>query len=165
MDTLSSEATTPSQSVLRRFEQERRALQDAICGLPFSISSNDYASLLLRRLMVVAFLQAHGFLDSDPLYLTHQLHESLSTASESDRFFHICLLPLFQQLSSAIPGNLPALHLPLFALQDYETASLSLPDLAFERLLSFFSTFHWSLSPPSPRPENVLGPDMLASLF
>jgi hypothetical protein len=152
----------------RRFEQERLALLSTIAGLPTPEASSRYASLLLRRLMVLYFLQVRGFFAHDPLYLAQRLQAARTTLGP-DQFFHACLLPLFRTLSSSAPppGPIPALALPLFSPCTYETefAALAVPDRAFERLFAFLATFHWSLSSTSLSPLHTLGPDILASLF
>ncbi len=155
-----------SQQVFHSFEQEHRALQAAISGLPLSENSTRYTALLLRRLMVLHFFQAHRFLDHNPFYLSQQL--SITSERDGvDTFFHRCLLPLFQRLSSSSPLTepIPALALPLFAPCCYETSTITIPDQAFRRLFAFFATFEWSLSPPFPRPAQMLGPEILALLF
>ncbi|HEY4385488.1 MAG TPA: hypothetical protein VGN34_13600, partial [Ktedonobacteraceae bacterium] len=152
----------------RSFEQERLTLLSTISGLPTPEACSHYSSLLFRRLMVLYFLQTHGLLAQNPHYLPQQLL-TIRTNLGSDKFFHTCLLPLFQTLASSahLAGPIPTLALPLFALNSYETefSALAIPDHSFERLFAFFGTFHWSLSSPSPRSTRILGPDILASLF
>jgi hypothetical protein len=163
--------STP-QRFFRRFEQERMALLSAISGLSANDDSSHYASLLLRRLMVLYFLQAHGFLDHNPRYLPQQLLLTRTTCGP-DAFFHTSLLPLFSTLASSTSHvqSIPALDLPLFALCTYEqemarqSLSVTIPDVAFERLFAFFATFQWSLAPPANPPAHLLGPAILASLF
>ncbi|MBV8823039.1 MAG: hypothetical protein JO123_09645 [Ktedonobacteraceae bacterium] len=57
------------KSFYRRFQSERTSLFSHIQGITAETNRATYASLLLKRLMVVYFLQQHGLLDGDTHYL------------------------------------------------------------------------------------------------
>lgn len=159
-------AALASEQIIRqfisRFQVERAAFIAAIQG-PIEQDRTLYASRLLERLIFLYFLQKHGLLDHDPLYLIHHLQRSHRLFGD-DRFYQAFLLPLFARLYAGPADDLPSLPLRLFHKHTLEqlSDSIQIADKAFERLFAFFETFRWQLS---PQDEDDLHPALLSTLF
>ncbi len=125
--------------------------------------------------MFLSFLQAAGFLDGDPHYLTKRLQMTQHLYG-SDTFYHRFLLPLFHQgLNTLIHsselahlfGCVPYVHSSLFHARTVEHTypELSIPDEAFARIFAFFDTYQWQLHGQDAENQNVLHPAILGTIF
>lgn len=153
-----------SKRFYHSFKAERVAFLQALTGLSPTLSrttaTQTYGQLLLQRILVLYFLQAHGLLDQDPHYLAHLLQRyTQSTTEPASTFYHDCFLPLCASLYTGQRsdahvyirlGYIPHLAHPLFQPQPSEQTPqcLSIPDCAFSRLFTFLDTFNWQLTPP-----------------
>src|SRR5579883_2973890 len=138
----------------------------------------EYLPLLLQRLTFLYFLQKQGLLAGDVDYFSTQLHR-LQAHYGPDRFYvffhrvvqHLCttdageqrqpsdLQPLVEQLQPLNSTLLEAHPLK----QDWE--QVAIPDAAFERLFSFFDSFHWQCYDQPLPPEPTITPSILSSLL
>lgn len=157
------------------FAKERYQFQASISGL----SDDDakwYSSVVVNRLMFIYFLQKQGFLDhGDRDYLCKKL--DLIQSKGSDRYYWDFLRPLFfegfaraertaevQQLLGDIPylnGGLFAHH----AIEDKYGEKIQIPNAAFEKLLSFFHQYQWTLDDRPLANDNEINPDVLGYIF
>lgn len=157
------------------FAKEREQFQASISGL----SDDDakwYSSVVVNRLMFIYFLQKQGFLDhGDRDYLRKKL--DLIQSKGSDRYYWDFLRPLFfegfaraertaevQQLLGDIPylnGGLFAAH----AIEDKYGEKIQIPNAAFEKLLSFFHQYQWTLDDRPLANDNEINPDVLGYIF
>ena len=134
-----------------------------------------YATLLLNRLMFLYFLQKKCLLDNDINYLSNRLVIIRQIYGE-DAFYRCFLLPLFhlglnqKQRSLSVQtllGSIPYLESSLFAACWHESGSLSyqIPDAAFIALFSFFEHYQWRLDESPLQRADELNPDILGYIF
>lgn len=148
----------------RTYKAEHAGFFAALQGLPDETACLTYADLMLHRLMVLYFLQQNGFLDGDVDYLHHHLLSTQKHAGK-DLFYHSCLLPLFyEQLCRYYCPMQFAIR--LFQKHELElSASIQIPDSAFERLFTFFDGYRWRLDGDRSQASNELYPEILAYIF
>ncbi|GER86001.1 hypothetical protein KDW_01630 [Dictyobacter vulcani] len=175
-------AFQPIEQVIKlfydRFKVERAAFQHYLSSATPTLSTaqqDQWASLLLNRLMFTYFLQKQGFLNRDLLYLTHQL-QATRQRTGPDTFYVAFLNPLFHQgLGSSVLtpeainlfGQIPCLGGSLFAFHDldYHCSTLAIPDRAFEQLFTFFDLYRWHVDEPVDLEKSLLTPDILGYIF
>ena len=75
-----------------QFQQEQKAFQPFVTGIPGELNS-EYVAILLNRLIFLYFLQKKGFLAADYQYLRTKLTHFVAHAPE--RYFAAFLCPLF----------------------------------------------------------------------
>jgi hypothetical protein len=158
-----------------RFNKEREQLQGSILGT----SDDDakwYTSVVVNRLMFIYFLQKQGYLaGGDRDYLRGRLE--FTKRKGANHYYWDFLRPLFfegfaraertpevQQLLGDIPylnGGLFAPH----AIEDKYGKKIQIPDAAFEKLLSFFSAYQWTLDDRPLGHEDEINPDVLGYIF
>src|SRR5215813_7527143 len=131
-----------------RFKIEHTVFSQSIQGIAVSVRGEQYASLLLSRLMFVYFFQHKSLLDNDPHYLTNRLRITQERQG-SESFYRSCLLRFFYEGLSkrerstelvTVLGNVPCLHNNFFRVHELErdNAEMHIPDGAFSRLFAFF---------------------------
>jgi hypothetical protein len=172
-------APTSAEQVLkhfyRRFQSERTSLLSHIKGVATETDRAAYASLLLKRLMVIYFLQQHGLLDGDTRYLCNRL-QTIQACRGEDTFYHHFLLDFFDEVLAKQEhaphvlsrfGTIPKFALPLFALHalEQDADSIFIADEVFARLFTFFDDYQWQLGACSDGCTNVLYPDVLGFVF
>lgn len=162
----------------KRFQIEYHTFYQALEGISSEDEQHTYTTLLLRRLMVLYFLQSQGLLARDPSYLSNQLR-SLQKEQGRNYFYRSYLLPLFQHVGSS-PGThpeesispsfaratIPATALPLFQIHPIElhTPHIQIADDAFLRLFAFFDTYQWNIQEQKAT-QNELSPEILGNIF
>ncbi len=159
----------------QRLQVESHAFSQAIQGISAEDERQTYTTLLLRRLMLLYFLQRQGLLDNDPAYLANRLR-SVQERQGKDHFYRSYLLLLFHHhlckpTCTATPtfvGNVPALALPLFQTHPIEqhTPAIQIADAAFSQLFAFFDCYTWNLQEQqSEAAQNELSPAILGRIF
>ena len=159
----------------RRFQSERASLLSHIDGISAESDRAAYASLLLKRLMVVYFLQQHGLLDGDTRYLFNRLRTTQACWGK-DAFYHHFLLDFFHEALAKQEhtphvqshfGIIPRFALPLFALHALESDahSIFIADEAFVKLFTFFDDYQWQLGDCLDTCADALYPDVLGFIF
>jgi hypothetical protein len=160
-----------------RFQTEYSTFLTHIKGIASSTDRDQYASLLLTRLMFLYFIQHKGFLDHDTNYLSNHLKIIQDRKDTSLNFYHDFLLILFYEGLSkqaylpehaAFLGNLPFLDINLFKEHQVEldnSSTVQISDEAFERIFAFFNTYSWRLDDRSTGNDNQLTPGILAYNF
>lgn len=159
----------------RRFKTEHAFFLSSIEGIAAETDCAEYASLLLKRLMVVYFLQQHGLLDGNTDYLFNRLHVTRARWGE-DAFYHSFLLGFFHEeltkqgqssYAQSRFGTIPTLAIPLFTIHPLEhgASAISIADEAFIRLFTFFDDYQWCLDDSLTCSGNVLYPDVLGFVF
>lgn len=153
----------------RRFMKAHSLLCWQIQGLDDEVARQAYALLLLKRLLVLYFLQKQGLLAGDLHYLFNRFL-AMRCQHEENRFYSCFLLPLCHQylacqeppsFCDSLFGTLPTFGLSLFAPHPLEQVPLSIPDSAFAQIFSFCETYHWHLD-WRPTLGTELHPDVLA---
>lgn len=158
-----------------RFNDERQQFLNSIQGIPQAADREQYASLMLNRLMFLYFIQSKGFLDGDTQYLVHNLH-LMQRYQESNSFYRCFLLRLFREelgsphrstTSQRLYGKIPYLDGDLFTFHTIEQrySTIHIGDTSFERIFTFFNTYQWSLDETACLHENVLHPGILGYIF
>ena len=175
-----------AEKVTRRFyEKFRERLKDFqqfISGLQNKVSKEQYASLMLNRLMFIYFIQKKKFLDGDPDYLRNRMarvRENLGKDKFYPNFYRHFLLELFHRgLGSPVEsrppetakliGKVPYLNGGLFdqhALERDHGKDIQIPDAAFESLFEFFDEYKWHLDDRMSASGRDINPDVIGYIF
>ncbi|OAN48380.1 hypothetical protein A6A03_08345 [Chloroflexus islandicus] len=170
------------EQITKRFyaecKQHHDALQALVRGIPAESDRRWYASVMLNRLLFIAFLQAKGCLNQNRDYLRERLAWSKEHLGP-DRYYRDVLRPLLFEGFARPPaqrtpevhqrlGTIPYLNGSLFAphpLEEQYGAALDIPDSAFERLFVFFSSWRWHLSERPGTSDRAIDPDVLGYIF
>jgi predicted RNA methylase len=173
----SSGCTQPevAKRFYHQFKAEQALFSRQIQGIPLLVDKLNYASLLMKRLLFLYFLQKQYMLDSDLHYLSNQLQQ-IQDHLGKNHFYRQYLLALFSQLYGTSPqfniwksqvGTIPTLPLPLFEIQEIELINeqLDVPDQAFIQIFDFFDLYTWQVDVGASQRENELRPDILAYIL
>ncbi len=162
------------QALYQRMVEELREIEDE--GM-----RRDYAFTLLCRLVFAYFLQQHGLLDGDSVYLQSRL-ERCRGADQSFSLFLACLTywgfstPAEERTGFAKPllGKVPYLSGSLFYPHPAEhlqsgLGTWAVPELSnqvFEEALAAFRLYRWTLveGEDEGTPEGVVTPAFLGTL-
>jgi hypothetical protein len=154
-----------------RFQKEHEAFLDFVQHIPDAEFQRWYASVMINRLMFLYFIQAKGFLNSDPGYLQTKLKQS------HGHFYRDFLCPLFFEgfaqrhhspETTLKLGKVPYLNGGLFAkhqIEDKYGAAITIPDSAFQKLFSFFDDYNWLLDDRPLKNDKEINPDVLGYIF
>ena len=166
-----------TKNFYNRFKVERAIFQSILQESISEIDKNEceqYASLILNRLLFLYFLQKKGLLDKDKRYLSNRL-SIVQLQQGPDKFYYSFLLPLFYEglegseqstTCQTIFGNIPCLGEGLFtrpALASVQSG-LNIPDEAFGRLFEFFDSYDWYLD-EELKDNHSITPAALGYLF
>ena len=165
------------------FKKQRDALLTFLDGLDGRVK-DEYASLMLTRLMFLYFMQAKGFLLGDTAYLRSHFENADARLNDGDDFYRGFLCPLFFEVLSkkrddrfagkkdddkrgfAVFGDLIYLNGGLFARRDFENpAKIGIDDAFFKGLFEFFDKWNWVLDDRPTRDGNEINPDVLGYVF
>src|SRR6266480_4192224 len=111
-----------TKRICRRFQEASKAFCGHIQGIASETEQKTYMILMLKRLLILYFLQKQGLLDANPYYLSNRLRYTQQTFGH-DTFYPRFLLPLYyERLSqqqqndtgSILSGTVPASGIPLF---------------------------------------------------
>src|SRR5215468_7801781 len=110
------------------FKQVMVSFASSINGIADETTQQNYAALVLDRLLVLFFLQQHGLLDNNIRYL--QYHLDMMHTAQADTFFAAFFLPLCHTTLSGNPsgtchpafGHIPTLAHPLFQKHPVEVS-------------------------------------------
>lgn len=157
------------------FNKEREQFQGSILGM----SDDDakwYTSVVVNRLMFIYFLQKQGYLaGGDRDYLRGRLE--FTKWKGPDHYYWDFLRPLFFEgfakaertaVVQRLLGDIPYLNGGLFAphaIEDKYGKKIQIPDAAFEKLLSFFNAYQWTLDDRPLGHEDEINPDVLGYIF
>lgn len=176
------EAALDTQAVTKKFftafQGQYASLLGSISGIREEKDRRWFTSLLLNRLMFVAFLEAKGFLEGDREFLQRNLNASV--AHGKDRYYKEFLQPLFfeafatpnTQARSArarkLFSKIRYLNGGLFVKhrleRDYEK-TLRVPDAALGEVLGFFHSWTWTLDDRVGAKDDTINPDVLGHIF
>lgn len=163
-----------------RFRIELKRFSDCIHGFRSSSSRNQYASMMLNRLMFIYFVQKKGFLDGDTCYLQHRFQhiDQRRNNENSHSYYRRFLRPLFHRglnkpMSDRSPdtrrliGRVPYFNGGLFDLHALElkNSQIDISDEAFDRLFKFFDTYDWHLDDRPLANDTEINPDVLGYIF
>ena len=175
-----------AERVTRRFYKEFRKhlkeFQKFISGLRERVSREQYASLMLNRLMFIYFIQKKNFLDGDPHYLRNHLKRTQKDYGKDkffQNFYRYFLLELFHRGLGAREesrsdetkkriGKVPYLNGGLFdqhALEREHGEEIQIADDAFESLFKFFDKYHWHLDDSRTASGSDINPDVIGYIF
>jgi hypothetical protein len=158
-----------------RFAKERELFQMSISGLPDD-DAKWYTSVVVNRIMFIYFLQKQGYLaGGDRDYLRGRL--DFAKWKGPDHYYWDFLRPLFfEGFAKAertaevrqLLGDIPYLNGGLFAshvIEDKYGEKIQIPDVAFEKLLSFFDLYQWTLDDRPLGHDDEINPDVLGYIF
>ncbi len=174
-------------SVSAQFYTGFKAQRDALLGFLQGVEGrvkDEYASLLLTRLMFLYFMQAKGFLVGDTAYLRRAFEDKSRRFGSKTDYYSGFLCPLFfQMLAKKRDDRFPkstddlraALHAfgeviylngGLFTARDFENPKkISVDDAFFEGLFEFFDGWNWVLDDRPTRDGREINPDVLGYVF
>ncbi len=159
------------------FKREHDAFLKFLTGIPDEDMQKWYVSVMLNRLMFIYFIQKKGFLNNDINYLRNKLTEMQSDGA--DRYYKEFLCPLFfegfakpekdrtREIRQLL-GKVPYLNGGIFQKHQLETLhgeDIVIPDVAFEKLFTFFEQYQWTLDDRQLRNDNEINPDVLGYIF
>lgn len=162
----------------RDFDDQRVAFTSMIRGIRNDRDRGWYATALLNRMMFIYFLQKKHFLDGgNEGYLQDKL--AGVGGRDAGRFYSEFLQALFfegfakptSERSSAVSkliGRIPYLNGGLFVPHEVEQryeGKISIPDAAFENLLTLFGRYTWHLDDTPGGKDDELNPDVLGYIF
>src|SRR5690349_13398599 len=110
-----------TKRIYRRCQETFKAFGEHIQGIASETEQKTYMILMLKRLLILYFLQKQGLLDADPYYLSHRLRYMQHTFGH-DAFYRSFLLPLCYEhlgqqqqshVGSVLFGTVPASGIPL----------------------------------------------------
>ena len=161
-----------------QFKKEHATFLKLITGITEKADHQWYASVMLNRLMFVYFIQRKGFLDGDTDYLRNRLNRCQQQKGKDKfySFYRHFLLRLFHEGLGGktrtrgldqLLGSIPYLNGGLFERHEIETRypSIQMPDMAFERIFSYFDQYEWHLDERPLRADNEINPDVLGYIF
>ena len=173
----------PTKKFFERFQKEHAAFMGFIRGVEGRVKE-EYASLMLNRLMFLYFMQSKGFLCGETgndrpenSYLYARLLDKKQRAAGESDYYRGFLCPLFfdglaRPLDArsddvkALLGQIPYLNGGLFTRSQLEKDhSIAIEDGAFRRLFDFFAEFSWHLDERTLRKQNEINPDVLGYVF
>ncbi|WP_293355437.1 MULTISPECIES: DNA methyltransferase [unclassified Microcoleus] len=166
-----------TKKFFEEFKQQHVEFLNAIRGIDKETDRRWYTSVLLNRLMFVYFLQRKGFIDNDRLmYLQEKLAESKQRGT--DLFYSKFLTTLFfegfakpldlrAEGVTELIGDVKYLNGGLFLEHSIEQnyPNISIPDVAFEKILDLFARYSWNLDDTVGGKENEINPAVLGYIF
>ena len=169
-----------------RFRKELVKFQGFIVGLSARVDKEQFASLMLNRLMFIYFIQSKSFIDNNPRYLQDKLHDHLSEKPQRGgdvsfyrSFYYDFLRQLFHgglgkpeamrdEKTQERIGKVPFLNGGLFDVHQLEEQykdNLDIQDKAFTKLFEFFDEYHWHLDTSSTASGKDINPDVIGYIF
>jgi hypothetical protein len=169
------DAYQATKRIYRRFQEASKAFYGHIRGIANETEQKAYMILILKRLLVLYFLQQQGLLDTDPFYLSNRLRYMQQTCGP-DTFYRHFFLPLcYERLSqqqqthtdSVLFGTVPASGIPLFQKHAVECSypAIAIADEAFIDVFAFFDSYQWRLGGHSTQTGNEVHPHILSYIF
>ena len=169
------------QRVTKLFYESYKAVHEHfekyIIGIDDEKDKQQYASLLLNRLMFVYFLQCRRFIDGGRVeYLQEKLAESRSDGPDLyyKRFLKALFFQGFAKLEAErdeetkrLIGSIRYLNGGLFLPHRIEQkwSNIRIADEAFDRLLKLFSDYTWNLDDTPGGKDDEISPHVLGYIF
>lgn len=158
------------------FDRAKVEFTGHINGMGDLRDRNEYAEVVMNRLMFLYFVQTKGFLAQDTHYLNHLLDRSSIT--RLDGFYANALCPLFFD-ALAVPkesrlepaktqfSNIPYLNGGLFRRHRLERDNphITIDDGAFEGVFGFLNAWDWVLDTRPRRSAREIDPAILGYIF
>lgn len=160
----------------KEFQEEHKQFLQHIKGINNEADKRWYASVIFNRMMFVYFLQRKSFLDNGDLnYLQNRLKQS---KDKGENLFYSSFLKVLFFDSFATPeedrdpsveklvGVIKYLNGGLFLQHRIEQENnISIPDIAFEKVLELFAKYSWNLDDTPEGNDNEISPDVLGFIF
>ncbi len=182
LDAFAMNAEEVTRQFYEKFRYQLVQFQDFIRGLQAQIDKEQYAALMLNRLMFIYFIQKKNFLDNDVNYLKTRLLRSKKELGKNkyyQGFYRHFLINLFHRGLDApiesrtkeikdLIGKVPYLNGGLFdqhALEKEYGADIKIADDAFEKLFEFFDKYNWYLDNSPIASGKDINPDVIGYIF
>jgi len=163
-----------THKIYQEFQAQHRQLSEYIDGIREERERNLYAWILFNRLTFLYFLQRRGFIDDgNKNYL-----EAALIQCHEDCYYRTFLLPLFfEVLAKPVQDRRDAIQGPsgkivyiggsLFQPHSIELRhiNIQIPNIAFEKLFSFFSHYSWQIVDVPYSEGDEITPDILGHIF
>src|SRR2546429_1830035 len=164
-----------TKRICRRFQEASKAFCGHIQGITSKTEQKTYMILMLKRLLILYFLQKQGLLDADPYYLSNRLRYMQQTFGRGT-FYRRLLLPLcYEHLSqqqqndtaSMLFGTVPASGILLFQRHALECSypTIAIADEAFIQLFACFDSYQWRLDGHLTQIDDEVHPHILSHIF
>lgn len=175
------------EQVTKRFYSEFMKLHQLLAaqieGLAEDAMRDQYASLMLNRLIFAYFIQKKGFLAGDTDYLKHKLEACMAVGEDGAYFrsYYTFLLMFFHEglskpldarrlshAEAAMLGSVPYLNGSVFKPHQIEWDHkdiLDIPNEAFFGVFRSFDRYTWTLDTRQEAQENEINPDILGYIF
>lgn len=186
-DSFARNSTNVTKKFYDTFRCELKKFRSFIRGLQQQADREQYAALMLNRLMFIYFIQGKGFLNGEVRYLRKRFREHAdarkaqgeSAASFYKSFYRHFLMTLFhsglgrpaESRSASVAeqiGRVPYLNGGLFDVHELERQyddDLDIADEAFERIFSFFDKYRWHLDDRETASGRDINPDVIGYIF
>ena len=173
-------AEVVTRQFYNEFRQNLNKFQDFIVGLQQTVDQQQYAALMLNRLMFVYFIQHKGFLDNNTNYLKERLQQIQQKHGRDkfhSHFYRHFLLTLFHrglgtpeesrdEATHNLIGRVPYLNGGLFDTHQIEHGNhIDIPDEAFEKIFTFFDKYQWHLDTRPEASGSEINPDVIGYIF
>ena len=173
-------AEVVTRQFYNEFRQNLKKFQDFIVGLQQTVDQQQYAALMLNRLMFVYFIQHKGFLDNNTNYLKERLQQIQQKHGRDkfhSHFYRHFLLTLFHrglgtpeesrdEATHNLIGRVPYLNGGLFDTHQIEHGNhIDIPDEAFEKIFTFFDKYQWHLDTRPEASGSEINPDVIGYIF
>ena len=173
-------AEVVTRKFYNEFRQNLNKFQDFIVGLQQTVDQQQYAALMLNRLMFVYFIQHKGFLDNNTNYLKERLQQIQQKHGRDkfhSHFYRHFLLTLFHrglgtpeesrdEATHNLIGRVPYLNGGLFDTHQIEHGNhIDIPDEAFEKIFTFFDKYQWHLDTRPEASGSEINPDVIGYIF
>jgi hypothetical protein len=169
-----SQSYQTTKRIYRRFQETFKAFYRHVQGIANENEQMTYTILMLKRLLVLYFLQKQGLLDADPNYLSNRL-QYMQQIFGPNTFYQYFFLPLcYEQLgqqqqkyTSSLFGTVPTPSIPLFQKHALECCypTIAIEDEAFIEVFAFFDSYQWHLDGHPTQNENEIHPHILSYIF
>ena len=173
-------AEVVTRQFYNEFRQNLKKFQEFIVGLQQTVDQQQYAALMLNRLMFVYFIQHKGFLDNNTNYLKERLQQIQQKHGRDkfhSHFYRHFLLTLFHrglgtpeesrdEATHNLIGRVPYLNGGLFDTHQIEHGNhIDIPDEAFEKIFTFFDKYQWHLDTRPEASGSEINPDVIGYIF
>lgn len=170
-----------TQEFYNGFSAELKKFEEFIKGIEKQIDREQYAALMLNRLMFIYFIQKKKFLNNDIDYLSERLKYVQQKHGKDQfhkTFYRTFLRRLFKEgldmptekrtsEINELLGKVPYINGGLFDANklEIENDNIDIPDIVFIDLFNFFDEYKWHLDNRPTARNDEISPDVIGHIF